>query len=187
MWSLNARTMTSGCRFCTIEAVTPTCPGSLQPLLVSARDSEVLQWRSSIRNSSPSASGEDHSSPQILGWHSRHRGRGHASAAGCTHNCAANQPGRGEYALTTRAGVECVTHVIQTLTDLDHAATVLSVDGVGAFNLVSRAMLEGLRAMEGGDTVLLCLSVLQLCFHIHMGRRYGSCARCRSGRGRGRN
>ena len=37
-------------------------------------------------------------------------------------------------ALTTRAGVECVAHVIQTLTDLDHTATVLSVDGVGAFD-----------------------------------------------------
>ena len=60
-----------------------------------------------------------------------------------------------QYALTTRAGVECVAHVIQTLTDLDHAATVLSVDGVGAFDLISRAsMLEGLRAMEGGDSVL---------------------------------
>ena len=32
-------------------------------------------------------------------------------------------------ALTTRAGVECVAHVIQTLTDLDHQSTVMSVDG----------------------------------------------------------
>ena len=60
-----------------------------------------------------------------------------------------------QYALTTRAGVECVAHVIQTLTDLDHAATVPSADGVGAFDLISRAsMLEGLRAMEDGDSVL---------------------------------
>ena len=60
-----------------------------------------------------------------------------------------------QYAQTTRAGVECVAHVIQTLTDQDHATTVLSVDGVGAFDLISRAsMLEGLRAMEGGDSVL---------------------------------
>ena len=51
-----------------------------------------------------------------------------------------------QYALTTRAGVECVAHVIQTLTDLDHQSTVMSVDGVGAFDLISRAaMLEGLR------------------------------------------
>ena len=58
-------------------------------------------------------------------------------------------------ALTTRAGVECIAHVVQTLTDLDHQATVLSVDGVGAFDLISRAaMSEGLLGMEGGDAVL---------------------------------
>ena len=60
-----------------------------------------------------------------------------------------------QYALTTRAGVECVAHVIQTLTDVDPSATVLSVDGVGAFDLISRrSMLEGLRDVEGGDSVL---------------------------------
>ena len=40
-------------------------------------------------------------------------------------------------ALRTRAGC-CVSHVLQTLTDLDPRATVLPVDGVGAFDLVSR-------------------------------------------------
>ena len=60
-----------------------------------------------------------------------------------------------QYALTTRAGVECVAHVIQTLTDVDPEATVLSVDGVGAFDLISRAsMLEGLQGIEDGDSVL---------------------------------
>ena len=60
-----------------------------------------------------------------------------------------------QHALTTRAGVECVAHVVQTLTDLDPQATVLSVDGVGAFDLISRAaMLEGLLGIEGGDAVL---------------------------------
>ena len=37
-----------------------------------------------------------------------------------------------QYALSTRAGTECVTHVLQTLTDLDERATILSVDGIGA-------------------------------------------------------
>ena len=60
-----------------------------------------------------------------------------------------------QYALTTRAGAECIAHVIQTLTDVDQEATVLSVDGVGAFDLISRvAMLEGLRSIDGGDSVL---------------------------------
>ena len=50
---------------------------------------------------------------------------------------------------------ECVSHVLQTLTDLDPSATILSVDGVGAFDLVSRnAMLQGLMGMEGGDRFL---------------------------------
>ena len=63
-------------------------------------------------------------------------------------------------ALTTRAGVECVASVIQTLTDLDHQATVLSVDVVGAIDLISRAaMLEGLRGVEAGDFVLQLVSM----------------------------
>ena len=49
--------------------------------------------------------------------------------------------------------MECVAHVIQTLTDVDPEATVFCVDGVGAFDLISRAaMLEG--CGEGGDSVL---------------------------------
>ena len=44
---------------------------------------------------------------------------------------------------------------MQTLTDADPSATVLSVDGIVAFDLVSRqALLEGLRRVEGGDSAL---------------------------------
>ena len=57
-----------------------------------------------------------------------------------------------QYALRTRAGCECVSHVLQTLVDQDPNATILSLDGVGAFDLVSHnAMLQGLFGMEGGD------------------------------------
>ena len=60
-----------------------------------------------------------------------------------------------QYALTTRAGTECIAHVVQALMDADPSATVLSVDGIGAFDLVSRqSMLEGLRRVEGGDSAL---------------------------------
>ena len=46
--------------------------------------------------------------------------------------------------MTTRAGTECIAHVLQGVTDLDHRATVLSIDGIGAFDSVSRAsMLQG--------------------------------------------
>ena len=48
-----------------------------------------------------------------------------------------------------------MSHVLQEMTDLDPLATVLSVDGVGAFDLVSRtSMLRGLQGVEGGGSVL---------------------------------
>ena len=60
-----------------------------------------------------------------------------------------------QYALKTKAGCECVAHVLQTLTDLDPEATIMSIDGVGAHDLISRnAMLEGLLRLEGGDQIL---------------------------------
>ena len=58
-----------------------------------------------------------------------------------------------QYAMTTRAGCECVAHVLQGLTEVDPEATVTSIDGVGAFDLISRrAMLQGLRGVD--DAVL---------------------------------
>ena len=60
-----------------------------------------------------------------------------------------------QYALTTRSGCECVAHAVQALIDVDGRATILSIDGIGAFDLVSRgAMLEGLRTLDGGDAAL---------------------------------
>ena len=46
-----------------------------------------------------------------------------------------------QYALSTRAGSECIAHVLQTLTDIDSNATVLSIDGIGAFHLVFREVV----------------------------------------------
>ena len=60
-----------------------------------------------------------------------------------------------QYALSTKSGGECIAHSLQGLTDLDPRATVLSIDGIGAFDLISRgAMLDGLRSVAGGDSVL---------------------------------
>ena len=57
-----------------------------------------------------------------------------------------------QFALSTRAGTEAVTHALQALTSLDEDATVVSIDGVGAFDLISRnAMVSGLMEMERGD------------------------------------
>ena len=36
-----------------------------------------------------------------------------------------------QFALSTRAGTDCVGHAIRAATDADHEATVLSIDGVG--------------------------------------------------------
>ena len=61
-----------------------------------------------------------------------------------------------QYAFTTRAGGECIAHAFQAFTDLDDRTTVLSIDGIGAFDLISReAMLNGLRSMDGGNGALL--------------------------------
>ena len=57
-----------------------------------------------------------------------------------------------QHALTTRSGCESVAHVLQ---GLNREATVMSVDGVGAFDLISRsAMLTGLRDAPGCDSAL---------------------------------
>ena len=50
-----------------------------------------------------------------------------------------------QFALSTRAGTDCVGHVIRALTDANPTATVLSVDGIGAYDHVFRgAMLSKL-------------------------------------------
>ena len=54
-----------------------------------------------------------------------------------------------QYAMTTKAGCECIAHALQGLTEIDPEATITSIDGVGAFDLISRrAMLEGLRQVS---------------------------------------
>ena len=56
-----------------------------------------------------------------------------------------------QYALTTKSTCECVAHAMQALTDFEPDATLLSIDGIGAFDLISRnAMLQGLANVEGG-------------------------------------
>ena len=61
-----------------------------------------------------------------------------------------------QYALSTREGTECIAHAIQALTDLDPSATVLSIDGIGAFDLVShQAMLQGLLRVAGAPSSYL--------------------------------
>ena len=59
-----------------------------------------------------------------------------------------------QYALSTRAGTECIAHALQLLTEGNPRATVLSIDGLGAFDLISRkSMLEALMRVDGGPAI----------------------------------
>ena len=48
-----------------------------------------------------------------------------------------------QFALSTRAGTDCVGHMVRFLTEESHTATLLSIDGVGAFDHVSCAAMLG--------------------------------------------
>ena len=51
-----------------------------------------------------------------------------------------------QFAMSTRAGVDCVGHAVRVATDENPEATVLSIDGVGAYDHVNRsAMMAKLR------------------------------------------
>ena len=60
-----------------------------------------------------------------------------------------------QHALSTRAGCECVDHVLQGICELDPTTTITSIDGISALDLVSRrAMLSGFHRLEMGNRVL---------------------------------
>ena len=48
-----------------------------------------------------------------------------------------------QFALSTRAGVDCLGHAVRTATDSDPGATVFSVDGIGAYDHVLRSAMLG--------------------------------------------
>ena len=59
------------------------------------------------------------------------------------------------FALSTRTGCECVTHLIRGATDVNDRTTIVSVDGIGAFDSISRnSMFSGLQRMVGGDQMI---------------------------------
>eukprot|EP00973_Karenia_brevis_P090932 12405089-Karenia_brevis.AAC.1 len=60
-----------------------------------------------------------------------------------------------QFALTTRARTECVAHMLQAITQDDPEATIVSIDGVSAFDMVSRsAMLQGLRRLPKASSII---------------------------------
>ena len=60
-----------------------------------------------------------------------------------------------QHALSTKASCECVSHVVQALTETDSKTTIASIDIVGFFDLIPReAMLDGLLHVDGGYAAL---------------------------------
>ena len=60
-----------------------------------------------------------------------------------------------QYVLSTRAGTDCVGHLLRVATDADPRVTVLTVDGIGAYDHVLRsAMLGRLASMPGARSLL---------------------------------
>jgi hypothetical protein len=60
-----------------------------------------------------------------------------------------------QYALSTRAGTDCVSHALRSATDNDEGLTVVSIDGIGAFDHIRRqAMLEQLATLEHASAML---------------------------------
>ena len=56
-----------------------------------------------------------------------------------------------QYAMATKSGCECIPHALQGLTEIDPRATVMSIDGISAFDLIS---LQGLMDLDGGSSAL---------------------------------
>ena len=74
-----------------------------------------------------------------------------------------------QYALSTRAGSECVAHLIQWLCELNPNSTVMSIDGISAYNQISKAtMLDGLYTHCGGEAIPF---VRMFYVDEHLGRR----------------
>ena len=60
-----------------------------------------------------------------------------------------------QHALSTRAGCECVAHVLQGITGLHPELTITSIDGISASDMISReSMMRGLLEVEGGGAAL---------------------------------
>ena len=64
----------------------------------------------------------------------------------CMRVCVLTVRSPFQYAPSTRASTECLARISRAATEADHEATVLSVDGVGAFDHSSRASMFSLLA-----------------------------------------
>ena len=77
-----------------------------------------------------------------------------------------------QFALSTRAGTDCVEHAVRVMTDADPDATILSVDGVGAYDHVLRSNDEQTAQCARLERVVAFRQV-HICAHnkVHVGGR----------------
>ena len=60
-----------------------------------------------------------------------------------------------QYALSTRAGTDCASHFLRAATDSDPNATIVSIDGIGAFDHIRRArMIEKLMTLPTASALV---------------------------------
>ena len=121
----------------------------------------LMQGQSSERDFRCAGSRPDHCVGEARRRHQRHCCGRDFPKSRRPHNCTPVrcESGSGhsppQCALKTKAGCETVAHILQVLTELDEDATVISVDGIGAFDLNSRnSMMRGLRHMVDGEKIL---------------------------------
>lgn len=77
-----------------------------------------------------------------------------------------------QFALATRAGSEALLHSLQLSTEADPNLTILSVDGTGAYDHISRnAMLTALHQTPDANAALPFVRLLQQLFHLPVGRQ----------------
>ena len=54
-----------------------------------------------------------------------------------------------QYAMSTRAGCECVAHALQGITEMSETTTTTSIDAISVYDFIYRKrMLEGLRRVD---------------------------------------
>ena len=74
-----------------------------------------------------------------------------------------------QFALATRSGTEAVVHALTAVTEANPTHTILSVDGVGAYDNISRnSMLQGLRDVPEANRCLPFVNVLWSPVPIHL-------------------
>ena len=90
-----------------------------------------------------------------------------------------------QHALSTRAGTECVAHVVQALTSLESEATILSIDGVGAYDTIGRrALMRGVADIADGDKLIPFGQQFYSSPSTYVGRRGGGHEKDSAGRRR---